>query len=56
MTEPHSYPSQRGFTLIESVLMIVAIVVFGMVVFAVVKKDYLDPQAPAAPQAPLTNP
>jgi Tfp pilus assembly protein PilV len=46
LTRPH--PVNRGFSLIEALLMIVTLLVFSIVVYAVIKKDYLQPQQPAA--------
>lgn len=57
---PKRKPSlPHGFSLIEAALMIVALVIFSMVLYAVVKKDYFKPSppptkaaAPASGEAP----
>lgn len=46
----------RGFSLIEAALMIVALVIFSMVLYAVIKKDYMKPSpAPAKAATPATG-
>jgi hypothetical protein len=46
----------RGFSLIEAALMIVALVIFSMVLYAVIKKDYLKlPPAPSKAAAPVAG-
>ena len=36
----------HAFTIIESCLMIVALLVFSVILYSVVKKDYLTPTSP----------
>lgn len=45
----------RGFSLIEALLMLIALAVFTMTLYAVVKKDYLTPRSPAAEEAAQTK-
>jgi hypothetical protein len=37
-----------GFSLIEALLMLSALLIFSMILYAVIKKDYFPPQVPTA--------
>jgi len=43
-------PSKKhqAFTIIESCLMILALIVFSVILYSVVKKDYLTPPSPGS--------
>lgn len=55
MSFSRSQHINRGFSLIEALIMIVVLIIFSMVVFAVIKKDYLQ-KAPAPKAENLPSP
>lgn len=54
MKSLHPLRTNRGFSLVEAVIMIVVLVIFSMLLYGVIKKDFLEPSPP--PQESLPGP